>query len=167
MKRAPETKVSRKVRRLRLRAKVQLLPVRVLMDTARLYTGKDGIRRTIYEWERKCACGTWFTACIVRSADIAKRSGPLRCLSCRPVRVRGAVAPKGEGKVPAHITRKRRDAALIHARARANATGKRTKRELSEVLASLSADERAAVAASPHVISAIEKIVEAMLFRFS
>ncbi len=64
-------------------------------------------------------------------------------------------------------TKKARNRMVAEHRAADAARGKRTKRELADVLASLSADERAAVAASPHVITAVEKIVEAMLFRFS
>ncbi len=64
-------------------------------------------------------------------------------------------------------TRKARNQMVAAHRAAAAAQGKRTKRELADVLASLTPVERDAITGNAHVISAVEKIVEAMLFRFS
>lgn len=79
-------------------------------------------------------------------------------------------------KVPTHAeivamkrkhTRYGRDEAVARYRADKRTKNAATKRSLAEVIASLSPEERAALAANEHVISAVEKILEAMLFRFS
>lgn len=64
-------------------------------------------------------------------------------------------------------TKRARDEAVARHRADRISRGPQTKRDLAEVIASLTAAERKVIAADEHVISAIEKIVEAMLFRFS
>lgn len=64
-------------------------------------------------------------------------------------------------------TQRAKDAAIARHRAAAQARGERTKRDLAEVIAGLSKEEQAVLAGSEHAVSAVEKILEAMLFRFS
>jgi hypothetical protein len=63
--------------------------------------------------------------------------------------------------------RQRRDAAVARARAMTRMRDPKVKRDIGEMISSLSAKERVALTANKHVIAAVEKIIEAMLFRFS
>jgi hypothetical protein len=74
--------------------------------------------------------------------------------------------PPIDKRVSLH-TKRGRDAAVARHRAVRNSRSPAVKRDIGEMIASLSPKERAALVASPHVIAAVEKILEAMLFRFS
>lgn len=64
-------------------------------------------------------------------------------------------------------TRTGRDEAVVRYRAASVARNRVTTRTLADAIASLTPVERDAITGNAHVISAVEKIVEAMLFRFS
>jgi hypothetical protein len=64
-------------------------------------------------------------------------------------------------------TKRGRDAAVARHRAETAARSPGTKRTISEVIASLTPEERAAISANEHAVEAVSKIIEAMLFRFS
>lgn len=74
---------------------------------------------------------------------------------------------KIDGRTMRPRTKSGRDAAVARHRALIKSRNPVTRRTIEEVIAGLSAPERAAIAGNKHAISAIEKILEAMLFRFS
>lgn len=81
---------------------------------------------------------------------------------------RSAVVPVDEvAKKLRARTRSERDEAIARYRARRLVYSNKTKHEVGDVLSGLSKEEQAALTASPHVVTAVEKIIEAMLFRFS
>ncbi len=75
--------------------------------------------------------------------------------------------PKKKARGSSLHTKRGRDAAVARHRAAKFSRNPVSKRTVAEVISSLSAKERAALVANKDVVSAVEKILEAMLFRFS